>query len=96
MANRKANGHKRGALRLFKSYMFRGKDPIIDELRTMTQKASPTGRLSNKTLRQIEDDGGPTASCQRAWYFGATRRPNNCSIEAAGRTLGKKRVWVDL
>jgi hypothetical protein len=94
---KRTNGHApRGRMRLYQSYMFRGKDPIIDEMRTMTQKLSENRKLSNKILRQIENDGGPTVGCQRGWYFGVTRRPNNCSIEAAGRTLGKKRVWVDL
>jgi hypothetical protein len=29
-----------------------------------------------------------------AWFFGATKRPQNATLEAAGRALGMKRVWV--
>jgi hypothetical protein len=28
------------------------------------------------------------------WFFGTTRRPQSATLEAAGRALGYKRVWV--
>jgi hypothetical protein len=86
------NDQPRGALRLYKSYMFRSKDPVIDELRTLLQDSR--GKLTKSTLRQIESDGGPTASCMNGWFFGKTRRPQSATLEAAGRALGFKRVWV--
>jgi hypothetical protein len=93
MARKKSNGNHRGALRLYQSYMFREKDPVIDQLRSLTREKF--GKLTNKAFRQIEEEGGPTPGCQKAWYYGKTRRPNNCSVEAAGRAIGKKRVWVN-
>lgn len=91
--NGKTNGHNRGALRTYKSYLFRAKDPVIDELRTIAQDHNG-GKLSSKLLRQIEDDGGPSAGCLQAWWYGKTKRPNNATVEAAGRAMGRKRVWV--
>ena len=78
-------------LKLYKSYSFRNKDPVIDELRTLTQ--DEFGGLRFKHLQAIEYHGGPSASCMRNWFHGKTKRPQSASIEAAGRALGYKRVW---
>jgi hypothetical protein len=80
-------------MKLYKSYVFRDKDPAIDELRTVIQRGS-VDKLNNKTLTAIERDGGPTASCMHAWFFGKTKRPQNATLEAAGRSVGYRRVWV--
>lgn len=81
-------------MRLYRSYVFRTKDPAIDELRTAIE--DNTGERLNKSavLRRIEKDGGPSVSCMNGWFFGKTRRPQNCTLEAAGRALGLRRVWV--
>ena len=82
-------------MKLYRSYMFRSKDPVIDELRTQLQ--DKLGRpIRRKDLMQIEDDGGPTTGCMSSWFFGATRRPQNATVEAAGRAAGLMRVWVPL
>lgn len=82
-------------MKLYKSYHFRDKDPEIDRLRTLIQNASGgINRLNNKALSTVEHDGGPSVSCMRAWFFGATQRPQNATLEAAGRALGYRRVWV--
>lgn len=84
-------------MRLYQSYLFRNKDPAIDELRTEVQRAhGGSNRITHKYLAEIEHDGGPAASTMHAWFFGKTMRPTNATLEAAGRALGKKRVWVDL
>jgi hypothetical protein len=81
-------------LRLYKSYMFRTKDPVIDELRTIVQNETGDQRLRSKTLKVIESDGGPTVGCMQGWFRGKTKRPQSASLEAAGRAIGYKRVWV--
>jgi hypothetical protein len=82
-------------MKLYRSYMFRSKDPVIDQLRTALQ--DKLGRqFSYADLKQIEDDGGPTATCMASWFTGPTKRPQNATIEAAGRALGLMRVWVPL
>jgi hypothetical protein len=90
--NGNGNGHN-GRLKLYKSYMFRTKDPVIDELRGIAQDRY--GKLNQKAFRDIHANGGPTPGCLQAWFGGDTLRPNSCSTEAAGRAMGKKRVWVN-
>jgi len=80
-------------MKLYKSYLFRSKDPVIDQLRTLIEDQTGERLNKGKVLRQIEKQGGPTASCMGGWFFGKTKRPNNCTIEAAGRALGYERVW---
>lgn len=82
-------------MKLYSAYSFRSRDPAIDELRTVIQHAhGGINRINNKALTSIERDGGPTVSCMRAWFFGATKRPQNATLEAAGRAIGYRRVWV--
>jgi hypothetical protein len=75
--------------------MFRSKDPVIDQLRTAMQDKLG-GQFGFAELQKVEDDGGPTASCMAQWFWGKTKRPQNSSIEAAGRSMGLMRVWVPL
>jgi hypothetical protein len=79
-------------MKLYKSYVFRNKDPAIDELRTLIQDTYGN-RLGYKELHDIELAGGPTTTCMHNWFFGTTRRPQSATLEAAGRALGYKRVW---
>jgi hypothetical protein len=88
MAKKRGNG----SLRLYKAYNFRDKDPVIDQLRTMAEDTYGV-KVNGKSLKQIEKGGGPSAACMRAWFFGTTRRPQNPTIEAAGRAMGFQRVW---
>ena len=80
-------------MKIYKSYSFRRKDPAIDEARTMIEDATG-GRITHKTLRMIEEQGGPSVGCMAGWFFGKTMRPQNPTLEASGRALGMKRVWV--
>ncbi len=82
---------KRPRIIIYKSYVFKDKDPVIDELRTFVQGTK--GGLSYGTLNNIQNEGGPTASCMAGWFFGGTKRPQSATVEAAGRALGYKRVW---
>jgi hypothetical protein len=81
-------------MRLLRSYLFRNKDPEIDRIRTLIQERHKT--TSAEVLEQIADDGGPTAGTLHAWFHGKTLRPQNATLEAAGRALGMQRVWVKL
>ena len=91
MASKK-NGSGRGHIKPYKSYLFRTKDPVIDELRTIV--TDTYGKINHKSLQKIEDGGGPTVGCTDAWFNGKTMRPTNAAVEAAGRQMGRKRVWV--
>jgi len=85
----------KGPMKLYRSYMFRNKDPAIDEFRTVMQEEYGTSKLTRKMMKEVETQGGPTASTIRNWFEGDTKRPMNATIEAAGRALGKRRIWVD-
>jgi len=92
MAKRaKINGKSNG-LKLYGSYVFKDKEPVIDMTRTLFEDIYGE-KVNNKILREIEHQGGPSVACMRAWFFGATRRPTNATIEASGRAVGYERVW---
>ena len=80
---------------IYQAYMFKDKDPAIDELRTMVED-NFGGRVNYKMLSNMHNDGGPSTSCMANWFFGKTRRPTNPALEAAGRALGFRRQWVKL
>ena len=80
--------------KLYKSYLFKNKDPAIDALRTIIQNS--VGKVTSKVLRGIEHDGGPSASCMGEWFFGKTKRPQNATLEAAGRAVGYERKWIKM
>jgi len=83
------------ALKLYKAYNFRNKDPVIDELRTIIQDTYGTGnKATAKAMSVVVAAGGPSETAMRGWFYGKTRRPQSASIEACGRALGMKRIWV--
>ena len=84
----------KGSARLYDAYLFRDKDPAIDEFRTVAQDHFGTHNLSPEDYEEIHENGGPTGACIKSWFEGKTRRPQNATLEAAGRALGFKRVWV--
>lgn len=85
-----ANGHnKRGYLRPYKSYVFRDKDPVIDQIRTIVED-------SRKTINQVAIESGVSSSTMYNWFHGKTRRPQFATVEAAGRACGRTLVWKKL
>lgn len=76
-------------IHIYKSYSFRTKDPVIDELRTLV-------RDSKKSYTMISNTSNVSASTLHNWFHGETRRPQSASIEAVGRALGWKRTWVKM
>lgn len=89
---KKKKGNGRGALRLYRSYVFTTKDPEIDILRTVMQ--DHFGTLNRKAYKDVEEAGGPVAGTLVGWFHGKTRRPQNAALEAAGRAIGWRRKWV--
>jgi len=81
-------------MKTYNSYVFRTKDPVIDELRTLTQKEF--GTLTRRDLKAVEEGGGPKVGTTAGWFFGKVRRPQNPGIEAYGRTLGYHRPWTKM
>jgi hypothetical protein len=93
MAKGKSNGVRRGFIG-YASYMFKEKDPAIDELRTVIQ--TEHGDINRKVLKKIHEEGGPSDATLYAWFFGDTKTPRSAGIEATGRTMGYRREWVKL
>jgi transcriptional regulator with XRE-family HTH domain len=79
---------KNGALRMYRSYLFRDKDPVIDRLRTLR---SDTGMKYS----EIAAKSGVSVTTLRNWWHGETRRPNFCTVQAAARAMGKTFELVD-
>lgn len=92
---KKARKKKNGASYMppiYRSYVFRDKEPVIDMTRTLFEDVYGE-KVNPRMLRDVASKGGPSAGCMAAWFFGKTRRPANATIEAAGRALGHERVW---
>lgn len=86
MAKTKSNG--KGPLRIYKSYLFKEKDPVIDKLRTLR---SDTGM----TYQQIHAASSVSTTTLYNWWHGKTRRPNFCTAQAAAHAMGKSFELVD-
>lgn len=70
-----------GSLKLYKSYSFRDKDPIIDKLRTVIQD-------EGASYKDICEDSGVSGTTLYNWFSGTTLRPQFASIMAVTRALG--------
>ena len=68
-------------LRMYKSYSFKDKDPIIDKLRTVIQDAGVS-------YSEIEAKSGVSVQTLYNWFGGATRRPQFATAMAVARSLG--------
>ena len=78
--------------KMYRTYMFRGQDPVVKELKNIL--VDKYGVQFKKELGGIDRAGGPSRGTLNNWFAGKTRCPQNATIEAAGRALGMKRVWV--
>jgi transcriptional regulator with XRE-family HTH domain len=59
----------------YKTYNFRDKDPIIDQLRTII--------LDEKLdYKKIAEDSGVRETTIMAWFYGLTRRPQYATVKA--------------
>lgn len=79
----------RGHIQPYKTYLFRTKDPVIDELRTMRSD----GDFKNSA---ISESSGVATTTLYNWWHGKTKRPQSATVEAVGRAMGRKRVWTAL
>jgi transcriptional regulator with XRE-family HTH domain len=83
----KKNGHDKGALRLYRSYNFRDKDPVIDRIRTIVQKEG----LRYKDIERLSSVKAQTLT---NWFEGETKRPQFATIAAVTYALGYKTDFV--
>lgn len=78
---------------IYKSYAFKTKDPVIDEMRTLFQKE---GLMGKEGFTKVHERGAATAATYGKWFNGSTRRPQNATVMATARALGYDRKWVKL
>lgn len=86
---RKKVTHKRGE---YKTYKFRTYDPAMEEVLSFANRGG--GKATS--IAAISRESGVSTSTLHNWRKRKTKRPQNASVEATGRALGKKRVWVNM
>jgi len=74
---------KKGPLKLYKSYIFKEKDPVIDQLRTVVQD-------SKKSYGEIHALSGVSVSAINGWFNGVTKRPQFATVNAVASALGQE------
>jgi transcriptional regulator with XRE-family HTH domain len=65
--------------KIYRSYSFRDKDPVIDQLRTL---------VGNASYQEISDASGVSTSTLYNWFYGATRRPTYAATAAVASACG--------
>jgi len=68
-------------VKFYKSYNFRTKDPVIDQVRTIIQD-------EGVTYQQVHEKSGVTVTTLHNWFHGETRKPQFATIMAVARALG--------
>ena len=68
-------------LRLYKSYSFKDKDPIIDRLRTLIED-------EKITYADLSDQSGVSEGTLYQWFNGKTLRPQFATVMAVARSMG--------
>lgn len=67
--------------KLYATYAFRDKDPVIDYLRTAKAKAGVS-------TSKVAKDSGVSPATLANWFGGTTRRPQFATVVAAARGIG--------
>mgnify|MGYP001286472549 CR=1 FL=1 len=75
-------------IRLYKTYRFLDKDPVIDKLRTIYQTKSC------KSVEEVAANSGLAPGTIKGWFYGATKRPQFASCQAAAKAMGHQLVLV--
>jgi transcriptional regulator with XRE-family HTH domain len=77
----------KGRLRLYNSYNFVDKDPVIDRVRTLVKR-------EGLKYSEIEKISGVSTTTLTNWFEGKTRRPQYCTIMAVVTSLGYKQAFI--
>jgi DNA-binding phage protein len=72
-------------LKLYKSYNFVDKDPVIDKMR---------GVVKDLSYGEISEKSGVSASTLYNWFEGNTKRPQYATVIAVMRSLGYKEQFI--
>ncbi len=66
---------------LYRTYVFRDKDPVIDVLRT----AKDDAKIKTSV---ISTNSGVSNSALHGWFHGKTRKPQFATVVAVARAIG--------
>jgi len=75
-------------LKMYRTYRFRDKDPVIDEIRTLVQDEGLMTKLGI-----VHELSGVSTSTLENWFNGETISPQNRTICAVTSALGYARTW---
>jgi transcriptional regulator with XRE-family HTH domain len=75
-------------LKLYKSYSFRDKDPIIDTMRTMIAD-------EKVSYAEVSEQSGVSHTTLHNWFKGTTKRPQYATVMAVAQSLGYRVEWVN-
>jgi DNA-binding phage protein len=78
---------KNGALKLYTSYNFVDKDPIIDKMRSMVKR-------EGLKYGKISELSGVSATTMHNWFEGKTRRPQYATVMAVVHALGYRVAYT--
>jgi transcriptional regulator with XRE-family HTH domain len=84
MAKPKGNG---GSLKLYTSYNFVDKDPIIDKMRAMVKR-------EGLKYGEISGLSGVSSSTMHNWFEGKTKRPQYATVMAVVHALGYRATYT--
>lgn len=68
-------------MKTYKSYLFRDKDPVIDQVRTAIEDSGVKWAF-------IEHKSGVTTQTLHNWFSGPTKRPQHATVRAVLRAIG--------
>jgi transcriptional regulator with XRE-family HTH domain len=74
-------------LKLYKSYNFVDKDPVIDWMR---------GIVKGMKYSEIMARSGVSSSTLHNWFEGNTKRPQYATVMAVTRALGYKQTFIEM
>jgi hypothetical protein len=79
----------RGFIRVYRTYNYIDKNPVIDKVRTLIQDE---GLI--KKLGTVHEISGVSTSTLDNWFNGTTRSPQHATIAAVITSLGYKEEFV--
>jgi hypothetical protein len=79
----------RGFLRVYRTYNYVDKNPVIDKVRTLVQ-----GEGLIKKLGIVHEISGVSTSTLDNWFNGTTRSPQHATVAAVITSLGYEETFV--
>ena len=75
-----------GSLNLYSSYNFIDKDPVIDLMRTVSEK-------QEIGIPRIAAQSGVSEGTIRNWFYGKTKKPQFATVAAVMAAMGYRVDW---